>query len=55
MANSAAAEIYRQTTLGDALCDVLESFVESGKLNEAMAQTIMKQFDQVGIVLDFSS
>jgi hypothetical protein len=47
MAENASAEIYRQTMLGDALCDVLESFVENGKLNEAMAETIMKQFDMV--------
>ena len=47
MAENASAEIYRQTILGDILCDVLESFVENGKLNEAMAETIMKQFDMV--------
>ena len=46
---SAAFEIYRETVIGDALCSVLESFVESGKLNEAMAMTILKQFDLVGL------
>ena len=49
MANT-AAEIYRQTVIGDHLADVLETFVENGKLNEAMAQTVMKQFDLVSMI-----
>ena len=44
---TAAHEIYRQTVMGDHLCDVLESFMEAGKLNEAMAHTVLRQFDLV--------
>jgi transcription initiation factor TFIIA small subunit len=39
-------ELYRQTMIGDHLCDSLEAMVESGKLTEAMALTVLQQFDK---------
>ncbi|KAG1674467.1 hypothetical protein FOA52_003072 [Chlamydomonas sp. UWO 241] len=38
-------ELYRQTLIGDYLCDALEEMVEAGKLTETMAHTVLKQFD----------
>mmetsp|Transcript_2764 Transcript_2764/g.5704 ORF Transcript_2764/g.5704 Transcript_2764/m.5704 type:complete len:122 (-) Transcript_2764:195-560(-) len=38
-------ELYRQTLIGDYLCEALEEMVESEKLTESMAHTVLKQFD----------
>jgi hypothetical protein len=43
-------ELYRQTMIGDHLCDSLEAMVESGKLTEAMALTVLQQFDKVAVL-----
>lgn len=38
-------ELYRQTKIGDCLCDVLEEMCDEGKITQELAMTVFKQFD----------
>lgn len=40
------AELYRQTPLGDSLCEVLEEMVNEGKVTQELAVEVLKKFDQ---------
>ena len=40
-------ELYRQTMLGDCLCEALEELVVQEKLTQELAMSVLKQFDAV--------
>eukprot|EP00798_Chlamydomonas_sp_ICE-L_P008049 gene8049-1283_t len=39
-------ELYRQTQMGDCLCDALEEQVNEGKLTQELAVSVLQQFDK---------
>mmetsp|Transcript_18565 Transcript_18565/g.39848 ORF Transcript_18565/g.39848 Transcript_18565/m.39848 type:complete len:120 (+) Transcript_18565:222-581(+) len=45
MATQGTFELYRQTLMGDCLCETLEEMVHSGKITEELAHGVLKQFD----------
>lgn len=39
-------ELYRQTKMGDCLCEALEAMVEQQKITQELALAVFKQFDE---------
>jgi hypothetical protein len=39
-------QMYRNTALGECLCEALEQMIEAGRLSEDSAHSVLSQFDR---------